>query len=166
MRALSIILMALALHACAASQPDMPGTPWSGVVVQVHDGDTITVIDRARGRMKIRIYGIDAPELAQPYGSQAQGLTYRMLLRQEVRGWTVAMDRYGRDVAVVTVGGTDVSEALVQAGLAWVYPGYCRIPTCADWKSYQEQAKARRLGLWQAEKPIPPWEWRRRRPAP
>lgn len=143
-------------------KPD--SSTWSGYVVQVHDGDTITVIDRARGRIKIRLYGIDAPELGQPFGNKASGLASMLLLRREVEGETVAVDQYGREVAFVSVRGTDVSEALLGAGLAWVDPRFCQRDECDEWREIQKEFKAKGKGLWSESQAIPPWEWRRNPP--
>ncbi|EGJ49031.1 thermonuclease family protein [Desulfocurvibacter africanus] len=164
MRTIITIILVTMLQACTLVGPTAPGhasDTWTGYVVQVHDGDTITVIDPERGRIKVRLYGIDTPELGQPYGNRASGYAAKMLLRQEIEGETVAVDRYGRDVALVTIKGADVSGALLKAGLAWVYPNFCRRDVCAEWKAIQEQARSRRKGLWLDPEAIPPWEWRR-----
>jgi endonuclease YncB( thermonuclease family) len=44
---------------------------YTGRVVGVSDGDTITVLDRSNVQHKVRLSGIDAPEKAQPYGQRA-----------------------------------------------------------------------------------------------
>lgn len=166
MRSIILIILAMTLQACATLAPEQAPAvePWSGYVVQVHDGDTITVIDRARGRTKIRLYGIDTPELGQPFGNKASGLASMLLLRREVEGETVAVDQYGREVAIVTVSGAGVAEALIGAGLAWVDPRFCRREICAEWETLQEKVRGQGKGLWSDPEAIPPWEWRRNPP--
>ena len=44
---------------------------WMAKVVSVTDGDTIKVFNVEYGQVKIRLYGIDTPEKAQPYGKAA-----------------------------------------------------------------------------------------------
>jgi len=44
---------------------------WSGQVVGISDGDTITVLNRGKGE-KIRLYGIDAPEMGQDFSKKAK----------------------------------------------------------------------------------------------
>ncbi|MEG6550213.1 thermonuclease family protein [Desulfocurvibacter africanus] len=110
---------------------------WEGYVIQVHDGDTITVMDPERGRVKIRLYGIDCPELDQPGGS----LAFMLMHRQMVEGETVDVDRYGREVALVKVKGADVSTTLVQAGHAWVYERYCLRDECDTWGEAGEEGQ-------------------------
>ena len=46
---------------------DLGATSLFGRVVGVHDGDTITVLDTSRAQHKIRLAGIDAPELKQAF---------------------------------------------------------------------------------------------------
>jgi endonuclease YncB( thermonuclease family) len=138
---------------------------WEGYAIQVHDGDTITVMDPARGRVKIRLYGIDCPELDQPGGSKASGLAFMLMHRQMVEGETVDVDRYGREVALVKVKGADVAEALIRAGHAWVYDRYCLRSECGTWKRLERKARQEKVGLWADEddEPVPPWKWRRRK---
>jgi hypothetical protein len=47
---------------------------FSGKVIGVHDGDTITVL-RDRTPVKIRLFGIDCPETGQDFGSRAKIVT-------------------------------------------------------------------------------------------
>lgn len=44
----------------------------SGKVVGVHDGDTLTLLVAGNRPVKVRLAGMDAPELNQPYGQQAK----------------------------------------------------------------------------------------------
>ena len=72
------------------------------------------------------------------------------------------VDRYGRVVAVVWLpGGESLQAALLRAGLAWVWPRYCK--DCEKWQALQDAARATGKGLWWEPDPTPPWEWRRRK---
>jgi micrococcal nuclease len=71
------------------------------------------------------------------------------------------VDRYGRLVARVYVGGEDVSLALVRSGLAWHYTKYSRDPELAE---AEMAAKGAQLGLWSRSAPTPPWEFRQSAP--
>lgn len=86
-----------------------------------HDGDTLTL----RGTV-IRLWGADAPELAQtcggiPAGEIARDALAALVLRG-VRCERAGPPSYGRTVARCTAGGADVGEALVRAGMAWDTP--------------------------------------------
>ena len=109
----------------------------SGRVVAVHDGDTITVLDTNRTQHKIRLAGIDAPELGQAFGNPSkQNLSKWVYNRQVIVDWK-KRDRYGRTVGVVLVDSHDVNLEQVRAGMAWWYRQYVREQSPADrrfWK--------------------------------
>ncbi len=149
----------------------LPAWAWEGAVVSVHDGDSITVRrEEDREKVKIRLYGIDAPEMpvkgrweAQAYCKRSRDFL-RGLLPQGSRVAVMDMgfDKYTRTVAgiVSLPNGKIAQEELLRAGLVWIYPKYC--PDCRQWKTLEEEARAARRGLWQQKNPVPPWEWRRR----
>ena len=53
-------------------------------MINVHDGDTITVLDQDNKKFNIRLQGIDAPELKQESGSVSQQNLSRMVLGKQV----------------------------------------------------------------------------------
>ncbi len=127
----------------------------------VVDGDTLRV-----GATRVRLSGVDAPELSQRCGPQGRkvacGAIAAQWLRRRVEGrpitcQTVDMDRYARLVAICRVGGEDVGAAMVEAGWATAYRRYSL--------AYVEQeirARAARRGIW-ALGFEPPAEYRRER---
>lgn len=133
-----------------------------GKVVGVADGDTITVLEN-RTQHRIRLYGIDAPERGQDFGSRARQFVADLVFGNQVRVVKQDLDRYGRIVGIVYVGDTCVNEELVRNGLAWVYRRYCRIPVCRDWLAMETRARESGIGLWSHRDPVPPWEFRRGR---
>jgi endonuclease YncB( thermonuclease family) len=145
---------------------------WSGEVVGVADGDTITVL-RDKEQVRIRLYGIDCPERSQAYSKKAKKLTSKLVYGKVVEVKAMDTDRYGRTVAMVYVElnacpltgvsiKTLLNEELVKAGLAWVYYQYCHELICHAWTDYQFAAKLDKRGLWRDSDPIPPWEFRRK----
>ena len=130
-------------------------------VLRVSDGDTIRV--RVDGQeIKVRLYGIDAPESKQPGGPEATEFLRDLLLTETVSITTHDVDRYGREVATVELRGQSVQEMLLERGHAWVYTKYCKIPQCAEWKEIEARARAQKVGLWGEVEPVEPWEWRKR----
>ena len=135
--------------------------PIPGIVLRVVDGDTVSVrVDKEE--VRVRLYGIDAPERKQPGGPEAQAfvedliLTERVTLEQQGKP-----DRYGRLVAIIVLpDGSILQDKIVQAGHAWVYPQYCKAARCVRWQEMQDEAKRERRGLWGMDA-RPPWEWRR-----
>lgn len=135
-------------------------------VLSVHDGDSLR-LRRADGQgMVVRLYGVDCPELGQPYGSAARDLTRRLVGRSVIVRPTGGKS-WRREVAVVLLhDGRSLQSALVEAGLAWVDDRFCRSPECDGWRQAQAMAKASRRGLWADADPVPPWQWRRAKKIP
>ncbi|RYH70119.1 MAG: thermonuclease family protein [Alcaligenaceae bacterium] len=136
------------------------------LVVAVADGDTLTARCGTLGQykqVKVRLSAIDAPERRQPFGERSRQALAELCFGKEAAIRTVATDRYKRTVADVECGGKDVGTTMVQSGTAWVYDAYAaKYP-----KLYplQVEAQTRRVGLWIAQDPTPPWEWRKERRA-
>jgi len=130
---------------------------FTGNVVNVHDGDTITV-----GETRVRLHGIDAPELNQPGGRQSRDFLASLVDGKQVEVSVQDTDGYGRKVGLVRVRGVgDVNAAMVEAGHAWVYRKYC--DGCYGMRLAEGLARYRKLGLWAGPgKPVPPWTWRKR----
>lgn len=129
-------------------------------VTQVLDGDTLVAQCPTAGRVHIRLAEIDAPEKRQPYGRAAAAHLRRLCLGQPATITTRSRDHYGRTVGRVECSGQDASAAQVAKGYAWPYPRYqtdAAIPAAA------ELARAQRLGLWRAARPIRPEDWRKKR---
>jgi endonuclease YncB( thermonuclease family) len=135
---------------------------WSGKVVGVADGDTITVL-RDKEQVRIRLYGIDTPERGQAFSKRAKQFTSKTVYRKVVEVKVMATDRYGRTVAMIYADKTLLNEELIKAGLAWVYWQYCGHPICETWKGLQIGARMDKRGLWADPDPIPPWEFRRKK---
>jgi micrococcal nuclease len=132
---------------------------WTGEVVGIADGDTITVL-KGKTPVKIRLFGIDCPEGSQAFGKKAKQFTAAMVFRKHVEIKPVDRDRYGRTVAWVLVDGQNLCEELVGAGLAWHYKKYSKDQSLAD---LEIRARKGRLGLWSDPNAIAPWEYRRRK---
>ena len=154
-----IILAVAFLTGCYADTPD----PIMGVVVSVYDGDTITLQTRTRTNQKIRLQGVDAPEIKQPYGIESRDTLRKLLLNTVAHVICNKTDKYGRDVCVVYRKNTDINLLMIQAGAAHWYEAFASEQSSHDRKLYeeaQEIARGQRQGLW-ADKAVPPWEWRK-----
>ena len=135
---------------------------WSGKVVGVAYGDTITVL-RDKEQVRIRLYGIDTPEKGQTFGKKAKQFTSDMVFEKVVEVHQMDTDRYGRTVALVSVDKQLLNKELVKAGLAWVYDRYCSEPICESWRNFQLRARMDKRALWSDPDRIPPWEFRRKK---
>ncbi len=131
-----------------------------GVVVSVHDGDTITVLDQQKVQRKIRLDAIDAPETGQAYGTQSKKYLSTLVASRSVRIVFNEKDRYGRILGTVYVGGTNVNLKVVEAGYAWHYVSFAKDKL--EYAAAEASARKARRGLWaDSQQPIPPWEFRK-----
>ena len=113
-------------------------------VTRVADGDTIEAVPAGESRpVRMRLEGVDAPELGEPFAREAQGWLRTLLQDARVRVTGRAVDSYGRLVARVEADGQDASTALVRAGLAC--HAYARDAALAREES---QARAAGAGFW------------------
>ncbi|MEH6591883.1 MAG: thermonuclease family protein [Halioglobus sp.] len=146
-----------------------------GRVVAVFDGDTIKVLTSDLQSFKIRLAGIDAPERDQAFGSASKQHLAAMVAGQQVRVESIKHDRYGRILAKVWVRPADcaacgktlnTNHAQILDGMAWWYRYYAEDQSEEDrgrYESAEQEARARKWGLWADPDPMPPWDWRRRK---
>lgn len=142
-----------------ARPPFEPPIAGDAIVI---DGDTLEIAGR-----RIRLEGIDAPEMAQSCqtgdGSPWRcGLAAQKRLMVMTRGQAVACDAagsdaYGRTLAVCFVEGEDINATLVEEGLARAFVKYSEL-----YVAQEAEARAARRGLWQADN-LAPWDFRRGR---
>lgn len=132
----------------------------TGRVITVHDGDTLTLRTDDGREVKVRFFGIDAPEMAQDWGRPAKRLLASLTERKMVRVEQYDRDQYGRVVGRVFVEDRPVDQELVAAGRVWVYERYCSAPHCDQLRAEQNTARQKKLGLWEDTDPEPPWVWR------
>ncbi|HVQ40150.1 MAG TPA: thermonuclease family protein [Pyrinomonadaceae bacterium] len=134
-----------------------------GKVVNVHDGDTVTVLDQDGKKFNIRLHGIDAPELKQAYGAHSQQNLSRMVLGKQVTIYWSKIDKYRRTVGTIMLGGRDVNIEQVKAGLAWHFKKYQDEQTPEDRVTYaaaEDAAHTAVLGLWKDQPPLAPSDFR------
>lgn len=127
-----------------------------GKVISVTDGDTIKILTSERQQIKVRLYGIDAPEKKQPYGTAAKRYLADMIAGKTVQIKERGKDRYKRVLGIVYLEGKDVNEILVLNGYAWAFTKYSKI-----YESQEQQARSKVLGLWHDKNPIRPENWRK-----
>ena len=137
-----------------------------GKVVSVPDGDTITVLDATNTQHKIRLQGIDAPEKAQPFGQKSKQSLSQMVQSKQVTVEYQKKDKYGRTLGKVLHNGTDVCLEQIKLGMAWHYKQYASDQPKEDRALYdqtEQDARAKKAGLWIDKAPTPPWEFRRQK---
>ncbi len=123
---------------------------FSATVTSVLNGDTVIVKSPAE-QATVRLAGVDAPELSQPGGSEAQAFLSRLVLGKDV---TVRLKSVAERFARIEIGGADVSAAMIRGGMAW----HCaRYTDDRDLTNAETDARAAKRGLWSRPAPTPPW---------
>lgn len=119
------------------------------------DGDTLAAADR-----RLRLEGIDAPEIGQSCSSDGRTLACAEAARRRLAALAQrsdflcrggAKDRYDRLLVRCRTGEADVNATLVRDGLAVSY---------GDYRAEEEAARRDRLGLWAGDFERPA-DWRR-----
>lgn len=156
-RLLWLLLLGFLLGGCSTKPP----TVFQARVVAVTDGDTVKVLYGPGGpaELKIRLYGIDAPEKKQPFGQRSKMALSNLVFGREVEVQVKDKDRYGRLVSVLRSGSLDINQEMVASGMAWWYQHYA--PHDQLLAKAQARARERRLGLWSDPNPVPPWQFRK-----
>lgn len=138
----------------STGQTTAPQVAWWRCV-GVADGDTATCLDTNGRQQKIRLAGIDAPEVGQPYGPNAREHLADQIFGKLIAVSVVGRDPDGRAICQVSHDGRDISRLLVTDGSAWADP-----TTGSNLSGDQEQARTAKRGLWAEKNPVPPWEYR------
>lgn len=152
MKALSILFVMIAVIGCLAAEP---------VTVKpffIIDGDTFLA---APDSVNYRLWGIDAPELDQPWGRAAKAALMDLIHRKRV-----TVIRHGTSykrpvVQVTTTNDRDVALELLKMGLAWYTPQFA--PKRDDYKKAEAEAREAKRGLWSERNPVNPAEHRQNR---
>jgi len=131
-------------------------------VIKVSDGDSITAETKEGTKLKIRLYGIDAPEIeirnkvngeivkhGQPFGRESRKHLASQVLNKNVRLEILAIDRYRREVAIVWLGDLNVNLEMIKVGMAEAYTEYLKDePYRTQFLQAEKQAKNSKIGIW------------------
>lgn len=137
-------------------------------VTKISDGDTLTVVNTDKKKLKIRFCGIDAPEKKQSLGKESTDLLTKLIKDSEnqVVISRIEIDRYQRTVAEVFSFKPDgsevfINEELVKNGLAYHYKQYSdNCPNRNVIALAENIAKSKKIGVWSGGH-VPPWEYRK-----
>lgn len=127
------------------------GASRARLVSHVYDGDTLRLADGT----KVRLIGVDAPEVESPYGrGEPYGEESRKFLASLVEGRKVSLtigdppvDRYGRTLAYVYVDNVLVNGRIIREGWAEAYRRFPH-PMRDLFVAYEREARSKGLGIW------------------
>lgn len=163
-----VLLVGVIVGAMWFDRADNNSPVVDAMVQRVIDGDTIDVlIDK--NTVRVRLEGIDAPELSQENGAAA-----KQYLARYIQGYAVDIvlgnrDKYGRtlgdvymptlDPATQQTSRISVNELLVQSGHAWAYRYKGEVQD-SRYEPLEALARTKKRGLWANSAAVEPWRYR------
>ncbi len=153
-----VFFLLLAIAPAAAAQN------FEARVSRVKDGDSLLLFRAdVKRTSEIRLAGIDAPELSQPWGIQSRSALRLLVNGKTVRVEVTDRDQYNRLVARIWLGNIYVNARMAEAGHAWAFDRYMKDSRI---RAGQNAAMKAKRGLWSLppQDRLPPATWRSRMP--
>jgi len=147
----------------------------TGTVTKVSDGDTIHITTPEQTKLKVRLYGIDAPETpkinrqtghvhqpGQPYGEESwKALKYKIMGKQ-VKLEILDIDKYRRMVCMVWLDDRNINLEMVREGYAEAFIEYLKPPCRVEFMKAEQEARAGGKNIWSLPAHEQPREFRKR----
>jgi len=133
----------------------------TGTVTKVTDGDSIQVTTPEQTKLKVRLYGIDAPETnkignrtgevnkpGQPYGEESWKALEGKIMGRQVKLEVLDIDKYRRLVCMVWSDDRNINLEMIAAGHAEAFIEYLKPPYREQFLEAEREAKSARRGVW------------------
>ena len=144
-----------------ASSARAPIRTITGTVTKVSDGDTIQITTPEQTKLRVRLYGIDAPEMPKtnpPPGyvrvhGESFGKDCRKALEAKIMGKKIRMDIMDIDKSrqtfgIIWLGNRNINLEMIREGYAKAYDEYLKEPYRSEFRLAQKEARSSRRGLW------------------
>lgn len=138
---------------------DKPKEVLNGNVVEVTEGDLLTILGDDQKKHIIRLNAIDAPEEGQPFFKEARDALSKRVKGKIVRVEIIGKDRQGREIGDLTLNDELINEWLLKEGWAWNFVKYSPSKRFAD---IEKKAYDAKKGLWIDSDAESPWDYRDR----
>ena len=149
-----LLIAALAIFINAYASQNIIRTV-TGTVTKVSDGDTIHITTPEQTKLKVRLYGIDAPETpkinrqsgqvhqpGQPHSEEAQKALKDKIMGKQVRLEILDIDKYRRMVCMVWLDDRNINLEMVREGYAEAFIEYLKPPYRAEFLKAEQEARA------------------------
>lgn len=138
-----------------------------GTCEYVIDGDSFEFLaDGEKKPFRIRLAGIDCPDRGQPVYDKAKSNLKYMLYGHQIKAQLLADDEEGFTLAVVDADSVDPARAQCVQGYAWLEANDAQVMPMNLLQEYDNEifeAKVRKIGIWKQSRPMPPWEYRKKK---
>lgn len=151
------IIFVVIVSVCVLYEEMTPPQEIQGKILKVYDGDTITILNNDNEKLRIRLFGLDAPESNQSFGNiSTQNLQVLCPVDTLANIKIKDKDKYGRIVGIVFCDGVNANANQVKNGFAWAYSEYAYryIPL-------EMLARIQKKGLWSEPNPVKPSDFRK-----
>lgn len=134
-----------AFNRTLAEEPS--GQSFSAKVTGVQSGDSLVVQEGEKTHL-IRLYGISGPKKKERFYKKAKEYLEEVSFGKRVQVEIIAFSKGAKKYAIVRLGSKILNQEMVQQGLATVQEEACVLPICQELKKAQQEARARRKGIW------------------
>ena len=159
---ISILIFLIIFTSTTLSQ----NTVSEGQVIKIIDGDTVYFQTKNDNRYKkLRLVGIDAPEIHQPFGLKSKQCLVNLINNKPVKIMLFGTDRYKRTLAKILTEEVDINLAMIKEGCAWFYRKYKNTLDKNDQLMYDQAevfAIDNKKGLFSNHEAEAPWNWRKK----
>jgi endonuclease YncB( thermonuclease family) len=152
-----------------------PVRTFTGTVTKISDGDTIHITTPEQTKLKVRLYGIDAPETpkinrqnghvhqsGQPYSEESWKALKDKIMGKQVRLEILDIDKYRRMVCMVWLNERNINLEMVREGYAEAFIEYLKPPYRAEFLKAEQEARAGGKNIWSLPEHERPREYRKR----
>jgi endonuclease YncB( thermonuclease family) len=168
-----IFIIAIILSAASAYAATIRTV--TGTVTKVSDGDTIHVKTPEQTKLKVRLYGVDAPETpkinqrtgrvnkpGQPYGEESCKALKSKIMGMQIRLDIIDIDKYKRMVGIVWIDDRNINLEMVRKGYAEAYVEYLKEPYRSQFMRAELEARSAKRGIWSLPDYERPKDFRKR----
>lgn len=133
----------------------------TGTVTKIIDGDSIQITTQEQTKLKVRLYGIDAPETdridhrtgqvnkpGQPYGEKSWQALESKIMGKQVRMVVLDIDKYKRLVGMVWLDDRNIDLEMVREGYAEAFIEYLKPPYRSQFLEAEKEARSHKRGIW------------------
>ena len=147
----------------------------TGTVIKVSDGDTIHLTTPEQTKLKVRLYGIDAPETdkindktgqvnipGQPYGDESWKALENKVMGKQVKLDILDIDKYRRMVGMVWLNDRNINLEMIREGYAEAFIEYLKEPYIVEFLQAEREARSAKKGIWSLPDYERPRDFRKR----
>lgn len=128
-------------------------------VEKVSDGDSFVAKYNGK-KIRVRMYGVDAPELKQKHDKESKEYLENLILGKKVELKVLYEDKYKRKIARVYYKNKEINLEMLRSGNVWFYEYHAKKEK--EYRRAYEEARKEKKGIWKDINPENPRDFRLR----